>query len=476
MDQNNVAAFHRVNVMQQETRGHALRQQGGGGLVAQKWWKLNEKIGPHRPNRRIRARRGASVADAIAGSHVRYPRPDALDEAGGFEAENSRRGHQVKAASATVNVNKVDANGGLPNSRFARSWISGEDLLHLQYFRSAIAGENDRGRGYSGRAARDEKRGSRELSGNSLAADERFLKRTETRLDYILRHETSESVLLGCRRIEGGSPFPKAGILVSDSPQPNIRDIVAQKSGGFENAVGKACLDIGERKELFPNSAAVHESEIAHGADLILLGALFDPAGSDSGMPTVMAIEIAQDRPHRFERRPHDGAATNLDHSACKQCLQRAEPGGEDVATDIVCNPVFAIRSRIEFSRPFGESVIVIRDGDESHRRHIIFDAHRTFENRVCAKHLIVGQRQEPLANSSTVVEPKIPDTPDLVGRRVVFDPALHYEFRPIWQTVEVAHDRPDGAGRRWDHDGGIDLRHLVHVPQRSSSRSEEHT
>ena len=36
MDQNDVAGFHGVDVMQQETRGHALQQQRGGRLVAEK--------------------------------------------------------------------------------------------------------------------------------------------------------------------------------------------------------------------------------------------------------------------------------------------------------------------------------------------------------------------------------------------------------------------------------------------------------
>ena len=38
-------------------------------------------------------------------------------------------------------------------------------------------------------------------------------------------------------------------------------------------------------------------------------------------------------------------------------------------------------------------------------------------------------------------------------------------------KRVEIAHDRPDGAGRRRDHAGGVYLRHRV-APQRSSSRS----
>src|SRR5271155_4236214 len=86
--------------------------------------------------------------------------------------------------------------------------------------------------------------------------------------------------------------------------------------------------------------------------------------------------------------------------SAGEPGLQRIQTRGEDLAADILDQRILAVGRGVEFGAPFGEGVIVLRDRYEPQGRQIVLDAHRAFENRIHTGHLIVGQREQPLANA----------------------------------------------------------------------------
>src|SRR5258707_2877051 len=171
----------------------------------------------------------------------------------------------------------------------------------------------------------------------------------------------------------------------------------------------------------------------------------------------------------------HNGAAAYYNHrpSTSEPALQRSQSRAKYIASDVCSELFFAVGHRVEFGRPFHEGLVAVGDGDEPQRRHVIFNAHRAFENRIGAGHFIVRQRQQTLADPPAVFQPEVTDASDLVGREVLFDPAFGDETCPIRQTVKIANDRPDGTWLRGNDPGNIDLRHLLanyRLP--SSSRS----
>jgi hypothetical protein len=69
-----------------------------------------------------------------------------------------------------------------------------------------------------------------------------------------------------------------------------------------------------ERQQLLAQMRAVGEAEIAHAADLVGRLAVLDTAFGDRGMPLVVRVEVADERPHVLDRRIDDGAADDGDH------------------------------------------------------------------------------------------------------------------------------------------------------------------
>ena len=78
-----------------------------------------------------------------------------------------------------------------------------------------------------------------------------------------------------------------------------------------------------------------------------------------------MTVEIAQDRPHRLDRRVEDGALAYLNHQRGRQRPNRSsarQRRAEYVRADLLRSS--SSRSgTVEFGRPFGEGQVAVGDG-----------------------------------------------------------------------------------------------------------------
>ncbi len=143
----------------------------------------------------------------------------------------------------------------------------------------------------------------------------------EARLHDFLAHEALEphAVLRG--RFEGNPPFHEAGIVAGHRAQPHARDVIPERRLRLQNAIAEASPCIGKKQKLLANARTVLKPKAADAADLIARFAVLDRARRDSRMPSVMAVEVSQNRPHRLDRRADHRAAADIDP---RQRLKRA--------------------------------------------------------------------------------------------------------------------------------------------------------
>ena len=87
----------------------------------------------------------ASRAIPASGSVIRLDRralADFLHDAGGFHADAGGKRHGIQAA-AEIRVGEIEAHRGVANARLARARMTDLDLLDLEDFGPAGAGESD---------------------------------------------------------------------------------------------------------------------------------------------------------------------------------------------------------------------------------------------------------------------------------------------------------------------------------------------
>ena len=172
-------------------------------------------------------------------------------------------------------------------------------------------------------------RGAIEMRGRG-ACGQSAPKPGEARLHDLLSHEALEphAVLRG--RFEGSPPFHEAGIVAGHRTQPHARDVISERRLRLQNAIAEASLCIGKKQKLLANARTVLKPKVADAADLIARFAVLDRARRDGRMPSVMAVEVSQNRPHRLDRRADHRAAADIDpRQRLKRAFNAARPAAK---------------------------------------------------------------------------------------------------------------------------------------------------
>src|SRR5882724_1702605 len=144
-----------------------------------------------------------------------------------------------------------------------------------------------------------------------------------------------------------------------------------------------------------------------------------------------------------------------------EQALERVQAHLKDALADGLRQLPFPLRGAVELRPPLGEGAVAVRHRGELERGHVVLDAHGALEDGVGALEVVVGEREELLADDPTVLEAEIPDAADLVGGEPALDSGFRHERRPLRQAIEVADLRPHRVRGRLDDAGDVDLDHI---------------
>ena len=136
VEKNRLAAFERKRLAQKILHGEPLEHERRRHALGHAVGQLDQPIGRHHPNFRIRAWRAAAVCDAIAGLDVADAGPDCLDYTGAFAAETRRQRELIQPATL-ISIDVIEPDRGLAHARFAGCGIADRDLLPLQHFGTA---------------------------------------------------------------------------------------------------------------------------------------------------------------------------------------------------------------------------------------------------------------------------------------------------------------------------------------------------
>ena len=128
VQQNGVAGFHAIGLADQILRGQAFQHHGRCSLVIDAVRHLEQTIRRDHPRLGIGAHRRIAIGDAVAGLEVSDARADILDHAGALAAEPTRQLHRVETG-AIVDIDEVEADGGVADARLARARLADLDLL-----------------------------------------------------------------------------------------------------------------------------------------------------------------------------------------------------------------------------------------------------------------------------------------------------------------------------------------------------------
>jgi hypothetical protein len=299
--QDGVARLHATGPVHQVLRRHALEHQRGRGLLADVVGQEHEVVHRKRPHRDVGSGRCARVRDPIAGTE---PRRLALeDDARGFHADGRRRLDHGVESLADVDVDVVHADRRLPQPHLAPPGRRGVDPPHPEHLRPS------------------ERRRHHALGGDEIETGERASVPSEVRgqageagLVHAGADELLELAFAAARHVERRLPVPERAIAVGHALELHRRDVVAHRQRGVEDAIGGDVIAVGEGEQLLTDVVPVLEAEAAHASDLIGRLAVLDRRGPDGGMPGRVAVEVAQDRPHTFDRRVDDGGPAHPDH------------------------------------------------------------------------------------------------------------------------------------------------------------------
>ena len=128
-----------------------------------------------------------------------------------------------------------------------------------------------------------------------------------------------------CRRVEAGFPVPEGHVAVGHRRKADMGDVVEQRHRRVEQAVAECHVDVGQGEQLLAQLRSVGEVEPPYAADLVRRKSSLDMAVGHRRVPPVVAVEVAQHRPHRLDRRLDDGALHDFHHAAYRaKCRLRA--------------------------------------------------------------------------------------------------------------------------------------------------------
>ena len=138
--------------------------------------------------------------------------------------------------------------------------------------------------------------------------------RVEARLIDLLADHLGHLRFLARPRGEARLPAPEGAVAVGHRHQPHMRHVVEQRDRRIEQAIAEGLLEVGQREQLLAQLRAVLEAEAPHAADLVGRRAALDRARRDRRMPAVVAVEVAQHRPHPVDGCVDDGALHDVRH------------------------------------------------------------------------------------------------------------------------------------------------------------------
>jgi hypothetical protein len=120
--QQRLTGAHGVRAVQEIFRGHPFQHQRGGALGVDVVGQHDDMSCGQRAHADIGARRDAGVGHAIAGQQVRDAVADVQNLAGGFHAGRRRWLDEAVLARAHIDVDVVDADGGVADADLAAAW------------------------------------------------------------------------------------------------------------------------------------------------------------------------------------------------------------------------------------------------------------------------------------------------------------------------------------------------------------------
>ena len=123
--------------------GQALQHHRGGVGVVDAVRGLEELRGRRDSRLRIGADRSGAVANPVADAEIADLGADRLDHAGGLEAEPRRQRHLV-GTGAVIDVDEVEADGGMLQPNLASAGGANLDVLPGHYLGAAVAIDADR--------------------------------------------------------------------------------------------------------------------------------------------------------------------------------------------------------------------------------------------------------------------------------------------------------------------------------------------
>ena len=136
MEHDGLALFDPEGAAQKILRGHALQHAGGRHFIADIGGQLDQLFGGHIVGFGVGADGAGAIADAIA----RLVAGDALahrfHDTGGFRPQTRRHGQRIKSA-AMVDINEIDADGGVMHAHLAGAGRGQVKILVFQDFGAA---------------------------------------------------------------------------------------------------------------------------------------------------------------------------------------------------------------------------------------------------------------------------------------------------------------------------------------------------
>jgi hypothetical protein len=143
MNKDRFTCSHLRDVMQQKRRGHSFQEHRGSDLIAQRVGQAHEKIGAHRPYGNVGAGRRAGVSDPVAFAEALDTRTDAFNDARRLHTDHVTRRNEVHVAPPAIDVDEIDANRRLANSRLATAGRLHGDATGNEHLGTTVARNNN---------------------------------------------------------------------------------------------------------------------------------------------------------------------------------------------------------------------------------------------------------------------------------------------------------------------------------------------
>src|SRR6185295_3428744 len=134
------------------------------------------------------------------------------------------------------------------------------------------------------------------------------------------------------------------------------------------------------------------------------------------------------------------GASITVDRTTCCSTglssrevrLEGVEAALEDALADRLDELALARFGAVEFGAPLGEAARAVGHRRELERRDVVLDPHRALEDLVDARVVVVGKREQALADHAAVLGVEVADAADPVARFAVLDPAVGDAGMPL--------------------------------------------